>query len=313
MAGLVPAIHVFKMPICEVDPWRFQYFENVDCPADVRISTEDADSWEWFPEHRWIYDKLRVALSQGLQAAPHGVMPPSFPVFSKPIMNMRGMGTGSCAIHSAEEYRAALTPGHFWCTLLTGPHVSSDAALVDGEARWWRHTTGAAAPGGTFDYWHVHAEAMPEIEDWCGAWAREQLRGYTGMVNFETIGGRIIEAHLRFADQWPDLYGRGWVDAVVRLHVTGDWSYADDRRRDGYSVVLFGPHGPRYRHPPQALIDDVLATPGVSSVQITFHEDKAPEHHAMPPGGFRLAIVNAFDLPAGVAARERLHEALLPS
>ena len=55
-------------------------------------------SWEWYPRHRWIYDKLAVALSQGLQAAPHGVMPPSFPVFSKPIMNLRGMGTGSQAI-----------------------------------------------------------------------------------------------------------------------------------------------------------------------------------------------------------------------
>ena len=29
------------MPICEADPWRFQYFEHVDCPPDVRISTED--------------------------------------------------------------------------------------------------------------------------------------------------------------------------------------------------------------------------------------------------------------------------------
>ena len=27
------------------------------------------------------------------------------------------------------------------------------------------------------------------------------------MINLETIGGRIIEVHLRFADQWPDLYG----------------------------------------------------------------------------------------------------------
>jgi hypothetical protein len=26
----------------------------------------------------------------------------------------------------------------------------------------------------------------------------------------------------------------------------------------------------------------------------------------MPPGGFRLAIVNGFDLPAALAARERL-------
>ncbi len=37
------------MPICEADPWRFQYFENVACPDDVRISTEDPDSWKWYP------------------------------------------------------------------------------------------------------------------------------------------------------------------------------------------------------------------------------------------------------------------------
>ena len=29
------------MPICEADPWRFQYFEDVPCPDDVLISTED--------------------------------------------------------------------------------------------------------------------------------------------------------------------------------------------------------------------------------------------------------------------------------
>ena len=52
--------------------------------------------------------------------------------------------------------------------------------------------------------------------------------------------------------------------------------------------------------------------PGVSSVQITFHENKAPEHHAMPPGGFRLAIVNAHTLAAGQAGREVLRQALIP-
>jgi hypothetical protein len=54
----------------------------------------------------------------------------------------------------------------------------------------------------------------------------------------------------------------------------------------------------------------VRAMPGVSSVQITFHEDKAPEHHAMPPGGFRLAIVNALSLEAGRAGRKKLWAAL---
>lgn len=299
------------MPICEADPWRFQYFQHVACPEDVRISTEDPDSWLWYPRHRWIYDKLMVALSQGLNAAPHGVMPPRFPVFSKPITNLRGMGSGSRVIGSAEEYKAALTAGHFWCTLLDGPHVSTDVALMDGNPRWWRHTTGQTAPGGTFDHWTVHAGAMPDIEAWCGAWARQHLSGYTGMVNFETIGGRIIEAHLRFADQWPDLNGPGWVEAVVRLYAVGEWDYADNDRRDGFSVVLFGPHGPYYRHPPASLLEQVRAMPGVSSVQITFHEDRDPALHAMPPGGFRLAVVNAHSLDVGQAAREVLRRALI--
>jgi len=298
------------MPVCEADPWRLQYFSGIPCPQHVRVPTEDADAWLWYPEHRWIYDKLRVALSQGLDAAPHGVMPARFPVFSKPMINLRGMGAGSRVIADADEYRAALTGGHFWSTLLTGDHVSTDVALVDGEARWWRHATGATAPGGTFDHWRIEAAHRPEVETYCGAWAAEHLRDYTGMANFETIGGRIIEAHLRFADQWPDLYGTGWVEAVIRLYETGAWTFDDGDRRDGYSVVLFGPHDRHYRHPPEAVVERVRASDGVSSVQITFHADKAASHHSMPPGGFRLAIVNAWSLPSGTTGRAELEKAL---
>jgi len=53
-------------------------------------------------------------------------------------------------------------------------------------------------------------------------------------------------------------------------------------------------------------VEQVRKMPDVSSVQITFHEDRPPERHAMPPGGFRLAIVNAWTLPAGLAGREKL-------
>ncbi len=87
--------------------------------------------------------------------------------------------------------------------------------------------------------------------------------------------------------------------------------FADPDRAEGFSVVLFAPHGRRYRHPPAALVDAVRAMPDVSSVQITFHEGRDPAHHAMPPGGFRVAIVNARSLEAGQAARDRLRAAIL--
>jgi hypothetical protein len=106
------------------------------------------------------------------------------------------------------------------------------------------------------------------------------------------------------------------VDALVELYEKGAWNFPDDDRTEGYSAVLFGPHGGRhfglngrrYRHPPASVVEEVRHMPGVTSVQITFHEDRAPESHAMPPGGFRLAIVNGFDLPGTLAARARLRE-----
>ena len=297
------------MPICEADPWRLQYFSHVTTAAN--IPTEDSDSWQWYPAQRWIYNKLAVALSQRLDAGPHGTPPPRFPVFSKPIVNLKGMGVGSRVLNSPADYDAHYAPGHFWMTLLQGRHVSSDAAVVQGEPRWWRHVTGKPAGEGTFDYWIVHAEPDPGIEESSGAWIEKNLPGYTGMLNLETIGGTIIEAHLRFADQWPDLYGPGWVDALVELYERGEWNFPDDDRTEGYSAVLFGPHGRRYHHPPAAVIDEIKRMPGVTSVQITFHEDRAPESHAMPPGGFRLAIVNGFDLPATLAARRQLRKFFL--
>ena len=108
------------MPIYQTDPWRVQFFADVACPDDVIIPTKDWEAWTLYPRHRWIYDKLAVALSQGLDAAPHGVIPPRFPVFSKPIVNLKGMGVGSRVLHSAEDYERHYAPGHFWMPLLDG-------------------------------------------------------------------------------------------------------------------------------------------------------------------------------------------------
>lgn len=298
------------MPIIERDPWRMQYFEDIACPEDVIIPTDDEHAYVLYPEHRWIYNKLLICDTQGIRGAPHGVPPVEFPVFSKPIYNMHGMGVGGRVIASKEELAEHISAGHMWTTLADGEHVSSDVVVIGGEAQWWRHSVGKPLGEGVFDYWTVLAEDRPAIEDYCGSWLHENLKGYSGAVNLETIGGRIIEVHLRFADQWPDLYGAGWLDAIVELYSRRRWRYGDADRRNGYSVVLFGAHGVPYQHPPAALIDEIRARPDIISVQITFHEDLPPEQHAMPPGGFRLAIVNCWRLEAGLQAREDLALAL---
>ena len=294
------------MPIYECDPWRMQYFTEVDCPAHVHIPSDDVDAYKFNPRHRWIYDKLRVAQSQGLECGLYGSPPPRYPVFCKPVTNLKGMGVGSCVLQDERGYQEHCKPGDFWMRLLSGEHVSSDWAIVRGAPAWCRHTLGHPGMAGTFDYWQIQARARPSLERYCRDWIHAHLRDYTGMLNIETIGGRIIEAHLRFSDQWPDLYGCRWLDALVRLYEHHAWEFADTERADGYSVVLFGPYGPPYEHPAPKRLSAYRSMPGVSSVQITFFEDRPQHAHTMPPGGFRLAVINSFNLEAGLRVRSAL-------
>jgi len=290
-----------------VDSWRWQYFAPVRCPAGVEIPIDEASAWALYPGLRHVHNKLWICASQGLPHAPHGVAPPRYPVFSKPIYNMRGMGTGSRVLRSRAQYEAALSPGHMWMPLFRGPHRSSDVALVRGEAKWWRHTTARPLADGTFDDWHVQAEGNPGLERYLGSWSRRYLSTFTGVANFETIGGRIIECHLRMSEQWLDLNGQGWLAAVIELYRRKRWRFADDDRRDGFSVVLFGPHGMRLRKPARHRVEALKRSePAVSSIQITFEANRPGAEHAMPPGGFRLAIVNAWDLAAGRRIRAHL-------
>ncbi len=112
------------------------------------------------------------------------------------------------------------------------------------------------------------------------------------------------------ADQWPDLNGAGWLEAAVDLYRTGRWRWRDGDRRIGYSVVLFGGHGMRWTISPR-IVDRLRAWPGVASIQVTFDEGKPPSAHAMPPGGFRLAIVNSWDLALGKRIRAALKRAFV--
>lgn len=290
------------MPICVRDPWRVQYFENTSCPPETRIPVDDMDAWAWNKEHRWIYDRLAVALSQKLPAGPHGAEPDAFPVFSKPITNLKGMGIGSRIIQTRAEYEKTYEAGHFWMPVLTGPHLSTDVAVIDSKIVWARHAIGEPWRDGMFRFWKIMSEQDPSLLDTLTTWCKCNLYGYSGMVNFETIGGTIIEAHLRFADQWCDLYGAGWTDALVKLYGDKVWRFDDSARRDGFSIPLFADPAGTYKHPQAKKQAMIRAMPEISSLQITFHEKKSLDEQARPPGGMRLALINSWTLRGGIDA-----------
>jgi hypothetical protein len=293
------------MPICERDPWRFQFFKGVACPADINVPTDDLDVYEWYPQFRWVYEKLNIAKSQGLLCGTRNEWPSRFPVFAKPNINLRGMGLGSSVVRTSAEFEA-LPEGHMWMPLFSGEHISTDCAIVRGNVRWLRHALGFPWHKGMFTHWIIETAQRPQLNQFLQNWVTQNMPDYTGMMNVETIGGKMIEAHLRFADQWCDLYGKAWCDALVGLYAKGEWTFDESQQRTGYSIPLFLKHGAVPPYPSPELQTKIRALPHISSLQITYYEARDHEAHPMPPGGFRLGLINAYDFQAGLAAREML-------
>lgn len=297
------------MPIIGYAGFRAHLYHGVDCPDDVLIPVKDPDAYRLNPDFNWAYNKLTIAQMQGVLCAPHGVIPQQFPVFSKPIYNMRSMGADSGIISCIETYESEYKPGFMWSEVLTGEHLSTDIAVIDGRVVWQVHTIGHALRGGTFDYWEVLGSRRDDTETYLSDFVAQHFPGYTGMMNFETIGGRIIEMHLRFSEQWPDLYGAAFLQNVVSLYADRRWDLGL-QTCDGYSVVLFAPPK-NYKKPDADFIASFVDAPDILSIQLSFDEHTDFKQHSMPPGGMRIVIVNGHDLERCKDIRRILHEEIL--
>lgn len=227
------------MPFIGVLPERIHLFQ----PEPWReVAVSDSAAWRLNPEYRHVYDKLRLALEAGLQAAPCGVAPmdlglaPSDTVFVKPITNLVGMGLDARAM-AAEEVPAE--PGSFWCQRLEGDHTSTDCLVENGEVRWFAHTRGsdqkdAARP----IYWEIGVN-LSEREPWIANWVRQNLAGYTGICNIELIGGCPIEAHLRGSNGFFDFYGPEFLPAWAALCDGEPWN-PPPTVPGGFIISVFG-------------------------------------------------------------------------
>ncbi len=293
------------MAILCCNSWRKAYFEKFGFPDTAAVPTDDADAYRLNPDHHWLFNKLHLAELQGLRAGPFGVLPTLEPLFAKPIYNLSGMSVGARKFETIDEFESTLRPGMMWCEFLEGPHYSVDCIAVQGEMPWICITRGYPLAKGTWDYWHVNMPAAPEVEAHLRDFIARHLGDYTGALNFEVIGTKIIEAHPRIAVQWVDLYGDGFVRALHHLHETGHWEY-EPEDPSGYSVVAFAP--PAYYPPPAPeLWEQWNATEGVTYMQLpSYAPDGTFKTLGMPEGGMRLIVINTRTLEPAMALREDL-------
>ena len=167
------------------------------------LPQNDLDAWEKYPQFHFLYNKMFIANHEKLNNAPMPIEPKKYPVVSKPIINLYGMGLSSYVIGSKKDFYKNWLSTNFWCEYLEGDHLSWDFVLRKGKIIYTvcfhGHKFNDSERFGCFSNWELITEKL-EIPNSIKDLINQYLKTFTGNLNIETINNKIIEVHLRMGD-----------------------------------------------------------------------------------------------------------------
>lgn len=195
---------------------------------------DDKDVWHTVhPDDLWIYDKLIVAKKAGYTAGPAGVAVPTAGWYIvRPITNIRMMSCGASREFLTPE-EDSVPDGYFWSEMFTGEHVSVDYhyGIQDTTVQGFRDS-----------------DRLDRFSKWCKIEAHmpipDMLRNicvHYRWLNVEYIGGKIIEIHARYNDDFCNHSGTTiipvWRDAITTKPAGATWYESPSADRLGFWVL----------------------------------------------------------------------------
>lgn len=166
----------------------------------------DCDAWIRYPEHRWVFNKLEVALRLGYNAGPSGVsVPNNGDYVVRPTYNLSGMGVNARRIQLTRGDYSTVKPGEFWCEYFHGPNITVDYKwdTVDGNTvlrpvfAAQGHRAGLGLELYRFTEWRRISAPFFQLPTWINEFQN------VPRFNIEFIHDRIIEIHLRSGVDFP--------------------------------------------------------------------------------------------------------------
>jgi len=299
------------MPFLTPDDWDYIFYNQVKKPKKI-IPVDDATVWKYFPNLRWTMNKMFLCEIQKIKYSPHGVIPSFWPVFSKPIMNIWGMGIGAKKISSKKELNQFYSPGHFWMEFLDGDHISLDIILLKGKPLWWVHSIGYNSYKGTFDYWKINKNNLNPLSTFFDIDFLRYFSSYTGILNLEIINNKIIECHPRLCSQFVPIYGKKWLESLTLLYDKA--IYNNIETTFGYSIPVFIPYD-KYRNIKKNIfkLKNLSFDKNILNLQICIDKDGDINGLANPPGGIRIALITSKNLMLGKKLRNKIKNIILKS
>lgn len=295
-------------------------YDILKCPEYIDIPCNDFDAWWLYSKKNrnllWIYNKLQIAQSQNLKCGPLGVYPKKYPVFVKPIMNLYGMGKDGIKVKNEKHFQniSRHETGKFWTEFLTGDHLSIDIIILRGKIKKAIAFKGHfdSKKIGTFEYW----ESLPDytLSSHLAEWIKDNFKSFTGIINIETIGDKIIECHLRMGDlNQLDIYNYMYFGnavlfkSIIDLYEKEEWNLKKNYEVPKiYLIPIFVDHDIYESVKKIDKFDDVFDIAERYYSVFMIQRDPKEFYTSSPDGGIRVYNLTCFDLQDGMKCKKKI-------
>jgi hypothetical protein len=192
------------------------------------------------PKYNFVYDKLWVCQSQGIDSGRLETITPTsniqYPIFIKPRWGHKSASSKNCfKITSYDELKNYRHLDEMmWSTYIEGTENMTDYVLVNGHIVYQiTYLYSDEQHGFIESYKLISPENQPpsHITDWVNT----HLTGYTGVVNVQYRGEGIIEVGLRLAR------GGAYIQSTNNDHII-------DLINEVYDTGTFTPRSPEMYH-----------------------------------------------------------------
>lgn len=189
---------------CKMMNYDNTYISAFDYPLSSNLEPYDLGAYKRFPQHNFVYDKLWIAKSQGLAC---GRMENvdiesriNYPIFIKPRWGHKTSSSRNCfkieSFNELEKYRSK--SDMIWSEYINGTERMTDFILIQGRVVYEITYKYSKDQHGYIEEWK-YISPKNKCPIMVYDWVEKHMSGYSGCLNVQYRGYRIIEVGLRLA------------------------------------------------------------------------------------------------------------------
>ena len=202
---LFKALMPYEEPWCSTMGYYNPNIDGFKTHLTDKMPFFDNTCYKRYPRHNFIYDKLWIVKSQGLQGGRLEKLAGketkvSYPIFIKPRWGHLSASSKNCfKISSAEELLIYIDyPNMMWSEFIDAKEGMTDYVLLKGKIVHQLTYVYSDKQNGFSDDWkYISPESKPPSV--ITEWVKQHMTDFTGIVNVQYRDDKIIEVGLRLA------------------------------------------------------------------------------------------------------------------